>query len=194
VTENYSVPLTTLVKEFDLRVIHESSDYPSIRLTVEDVARPGLQLAGYFDHFEPMRLQVMGNVEMSYLGKLPETERRITFDRLFSYKFPALLIARDMQPDEACLDMAKKHNVTILGTREATSTIISTIIIQPFTIFVIIISYHSSIRVHQPNRVPSTISIRRQTRILIRHRIHTKPTGHQIRIVISCSEVGKACL
>ena len=127
-TENYSVPLTTLVKEFDLRVVHASTDYASIRLTVEDVARPGLQLAGYFDHFEPMRLQVMGNVEMSYLGKLPETERRITFDRLFSYKFPALLIARDMQPDEACLDMAKKHNVTLLGTKEATSTIISSII------------------------------------------------------------------
>ena len=127
-TEHFSVPLTTLVKEFDLRVIHPSSDYPSIRLTVEDVARPGLQLAGYFDHFEPMRLQVMGNVEMSYLGKLPETERRITFDRLFSYKFPALLIARDMQPDEACMAMAKKHNVTILGTREATSTIVSSII------------------------------------------------------------------
>ena len=64
-TENYSVPLTTLVKEFDLRVIHAATDYASIRLTVEDVARPGLQLAGYFDHFEPMRLQVMGNVEMS---------------------------------------------------------------------------------------------------------------------------------
>ncbi len=127
-TENYSVPLTTLVKEFDLKVVHAATDYASIRLTVEDVARPGLQLAGYFDHFEPMRLQVMGNVEMSYLGKLPETERRITFDRLFSYKFPALLIARDMQPDAACLDMAKKHNVTILGTKEATSTIVSSII------------------------------------------------------------------
>ena len=38
-TEHYSVPLTTLVEEFDLRVIHASSDYASIRLTVEDVAR-----------------------------------------------------------------------------------------------------------------------------------------------------------
>ena len=127
-TDTYNVPLSTLVKEFNLRVIHAATDYESVCLTVEDVARPGLQLAGYFDHFEPMRLQVMGNVEMSYLGKLPETERRITFDRLFSYKLPALLIARDMQPDAACLDMAIKHNITILGTGEATSTIVSSII------------------------------------------------------------------
>jgi len=68
--DTYSVPLTTLVEEFHLEVAYAATDYDSIRLTVEDVARPGLQLAGYFDHFEPMRLQVMGNVEMSYLAKL----------------------------------------------------------------------------------------------------------------------------
>ena len=65
--DTYSVPLTTLVKQFNLEVAYAATDYASIRLTVEDVARPGLQLAGYFDHYEPMRLQVLGNVEMSYM-------------------------------------------------------------------------------------------------------------------------------
>lgn len=126
--ETYSVPLTTVVKEFDLKIVYEATDYEKVRLTVEDVSRPGLQLAGYFDHFEPMRLQVLGNVEMSYLEKLTPAERRITFDRLFSYKFPALLIARNIPPDEQCLEMAKKHNVTLLSSQEATSTIVSSII------------------------------------------------------------------
>ena len=127
-TENYSVPLTTLVKEFDLKVVHAATDYASIRLTVEDVARPGLQLAGYFDHFEPMRLQVMGNVEMSYLYKLEKEERISTFDRLFSYKFPALLVCRGLSVDDDCLEMAKKYNVTVLRSKEATSTVVSAII------------------------------------------------------------------
>ena len=48
--------------------------------------------------------------------------------------------------------------------------------------------------VHQLHRVPSTISIRRQARILIRHRIYAKPTRQNIRVVIPRSEVGKACL
>lgn len=126
--DTYSVPLTTLVEEFRLRVEFASTDYKSIHLTVEDVSRPGIQLAGYFDHFEPMRLQVLGNVEMSYLDRLTEDARMAIFDRLFSYKFPALLIARGRQPDPACLAMAKKHNVTLLRTDEATSTIISAII------------------------------------------------------------------
>ena len=124
----YSVPLSELVDEFQLEVVYAASDYESIRLTVEDVARPGLQLAGYFDHFEPMRLQVMGNVEISYLQKLDPTERTIIFDRLFSYKFPALLIARNMPPDPQCLEMAKKHNITLLRSPEVTSTIVSAII------------------------------------------------------------------
>lgn len=124
----HSVLLTTLVKEFNLEVAYAASDYENICLTVVDVARPGLQLAGYYDHFEPMRLQVMGNVETSYLQKLTEAERAMTFDRLFSFKSPALLIARDIVPDPQCLEMAKKHNVTVLRSKQATSTIVSDII------------------------------------------------------------------
>ena len=78
--DTYSVPLTTIVREFKLDVAFPATDYESIRLTVEDVARPGLQLAGYFDHYEPMRLQVLGNVEMSYMEKLEPLKRAATFD------------------------------------------------------------------------------------------------------------------
>ena len=126
--ENYSVPLTTLVREFGLQVTYAATDYQKIRLTVEDVARPGLQLAGYFDHFEPMRLQVMGNVEISYLSKLSAAERLMIYDRLFSYKVPAVLIARNLPMNDECLIMARKHNVTILHSGEATSTIVSSIV------------------------------------------------------------------
>jgi len=126
--DTYSIALHTLVEQLHLEVAFASTDYKAVRLTAEDVARPGLQLAGYFDHFEPMRLQIMGNVEMSYLAKLSDQDRAVTFDRLFSYKFPALLIARGLEPDEMCLSMAKKHNVTVLRSQEATGVVFTTII------------------------------------------------------------------
>ena len=126
--DTYSVPLKDLVQEFDLQIEHAATDYEAVRLTVPDLSRPGLQLAGYFDHFEPMRLQVMGNVEISYLAKLSPAERAMTLDRLFSYKIPALIISRDTTPYPECLAMAQKHNVTLLRSREVTSTIISAII------------------------------------------------------------------
>ena len=126
--ENYSVPLTQLVNEFHLGVAFAATDYEKIRLTVADVARPGLQLAGYFDHFEPMRLQVLGNVESSYLDKLTSAERYIVYDRLFAYKFPAILAARGLVPGPELMEMARKHNVTVLTCPDATSYIVSSLI------------------------------------------------------------------
>ena len=125
--DTYSVPLTTIVKEFDLQVVYPATDYENIRLTVADVARPGLQLAGYFDHFEPMRLQILGNAEMSYVSKLTPNDRTAIFARLFSYKFPALIISRNIQPDQACVEMAQKHNVTLLRSQDTTGALISMI-------------------------------------------------------------------
>ena len=126
--DTYSVALKKLVEEFQLEIAYAATDYESIRITVEDVARPGLQLAGFFDHYEPMRLQVMGNVEMSYVRKLQPHERFAIYDRLFSYKFPALLVARGIAPHEEMLEMAQKYNITILLSPEPTSAIVSSII------------------------------------------------------------------
>ncbi len=124
----YAVSLSALVEKFGLEVYYASSDYEKIRLTVEDVARPGLQLAGYFDHFEPMRLQVIGNAEYSFLQKMCPQEREAVYDRLFSYMFPALIIARGLPVDPICEEMARRHNVTLLRCHDATSTIVSAII------------------------------------------------------------------
>ena len=124
----YTVPLTQLVEEAGLSVCYRASDYEKIRITVEDVSRPGLPMAGFFDHFEPMRLQVMGTVEMSYLDKLSSEGRSIVFDRFFSYKIPALIIARGNMPHPECLEQAQKYDVTILLSSESTSYIVSFLI------------------------------------------------------------------
>lgn len=124
----YSVALTTLVKEFHLDVLYAATDYEQIRIKVADVGRPGLPLTGYFDHFEPMRLQVMGNMETSYLQKMNDEMRLVAYDRLLSYKIPALLISRGISADSQCLQMAKQHNVTLLSSQETTSSIVSAII------------------------------------------------------------------
>lgn len=126
--KNYSVPLDQLVQQFNLTIAHKASDYDTIHITVDDVSRPGLQLAGFFDHFEPMRIQVIGRVEDAYLGKLPGEERSVIFDRFFSYKIPALIICRDITPVPECLEMAQKHDITVLRCLESTSYLVSSLI------------------------------------------------------------------
>ena len=125
---NYSVPLKRLVEEFHFAIAYRSTDFEQIRVMVDEVSRPGLPLTGFFDHFEALRLEVLGNVEMTYLEDQTAEQRLKIFDRLFAYKIPALIISRGMQPHPECIEMAKKHNITILLAQESTSYIISNLI------------------------------------------------------------------
>ena len=122
------VLLKELVEHLHLEVAFQSTDYDTIRLSVADLSRPGLQLAGYLEHFEPLRLQVMGNAEVNYLAGLPPQERRVSYDRIFAYRFPGMLVARGLHIDDECLEVAKKHDVTVLRSHEPTGILINSVI------------------------------------------------------------------
>jgi HPr kinase/phosphorylase len=124
----YSVPLKQLAEEFQLTTAYRATDYDEIRIQVDEVSRPGLPLTGFFEHFEALRIEVLGYVEMTYLDDQTHEKRLEIFDRLFAYKIPALVISRGQQPHPECMEMAKKHNITILLCQESTSYIISNLI------------------------------------------------------------------
>ena len=125
---NYSTLLKDLAAEFHLSMAHRASNYDEIRVTVDEVSRPGLPLVGYFEHFESSRLQVLGYVEMSYLDSMSHEQREEFFDQLFSRGIPALVISRGQQPHTECIAMARKHDITILLGEESTSYLISGLI------------------------------------------------------------------
>ena len=81
---SYSVPLTQVVEDFHLNICHASKDYEEVDIVVEEVTRPGIQFAGFFEHFERLRLQVVGNVEFAYLSTLSHERSLEIFDQLFS--------------------------------------------------------------------------------------------------------------
>ncbi len=125
---NYSTKLKDLVEEFHLSMAYRASNYDDIRVTVDEVSRPGLPLVGYFEHFEASRMQVLGYVEMSYLDTLTHDQRETFFSELFSRGIPALIISRGQQPHPECISMARRHDVTILLGEESTSYLISSLI------------------------------------------------------------------
>ena len=124
----YTASLTDLVRKFNMIPLYRSTDYESVQITVSDISRPGLQLAGFFDHFEPMRMYVLGTVEYTYLQKMDSDTRTKIFDRFFSYKIPGVIFARGYEPMPECLQSAEKHDVTVLQSREVTSYLISSLI------------------------------------------------------------------
>ena len=56
----YSVKLGKLIREFRLEVLRGAAGYEDRPIRTENVNRPGLQLTGFFDYFDPDRLQVIG--------------------------------------------------------------------------------------------------------------------------------------
>ena len=124
----YSVKLDVVAKAFNLNVVRASSDFDVVKIMVEEVSRPGLPMTGFFDHFEPMRLQVIGNVESDYINTLSKERRLEMYDKLFAYKIPALIFARNIEPGEECLAMAEKHDVSILTCVESTTYLVTSMI------------------------------------------------------------------
>ena len=123
-----SVFLSDIVKYFDLEVVYDSGDIEERRIRVADVTRPGLQLAGYYDHFGPDRIQMVGNMEHAYLEHLTSAERKRSLLALFNKEIPALIITRNHEAHTEMMQAAAEAKVPILRTEQATSDFSSALV------------------------------------------------------------------
>lgn len=114
---NRSVRVKDIVEKFQMEVINKGTDYDTEILTITDVNRPGLQFIGFFDYFDPRRLQIIGKSEVTFLRGYSAEERRKRFEDLFCYEIPALVISRNLDVFPECLEMAQKHGRTLLRTK-----------------------------------------------------------------------------
>ena len=114
---NRSVRVKDIVEKFQMEVINKGTEYDTEILTITDVNRPGLQFIGFFDYFDPRRLQIIGKSEVTFLRGYSAEERRKSFEDLFCYEIPALVISRNLDVFPECLEMARKHGRTLLRTK-----------------------------------------------------------------------------
>ena len=117
----YTVKLKTIVEEHDLTAIHTSKDYESALLTTADVNRPAMQLAGFYNYFDPHRLQMIGRVESTYLDTLTHEQRLDAFETFMKYDIAALVVCHGVTPFPECIEMAEKFDRNLFLTAEDTS-------------------------------------------------------------------------
>ncbi len=117
----YTVPLKTIVQEMNLETLHLSKNYDTAVLSMADVNRPAMQLTGFYNYFDPKRMQVIGRVESTYLDTLSHEERLKAFDRFMAYDIAALVICHECEPFPECLEMAKKYDRNVFYTPRDTS-------------------------------------------------------------------------
>lgn len=124
----FTVSLSELMEEFQLDDVTGCKRIDNILITTSDVNRPGLQLAGYFEHFGEDRIQLMGMGEMAYLMSLPYEERFVRLNELFSHGFPCMVVARGLEILPEMIEVAKKYDIPILRTNDITSRFLSGVI------------------------------------------------------------------
>jgi len=117
----FSVPLKNLVSQFQMEKVNLSSNYDSIEISCSDVNRPGLPLSGFFDYFDPKRIQIFGKVEMTYLEDLAKERRHEILNELFGKDCPAFVVTRDLTIFPEMREAAKQKDKTLLRTEAVTS-------------------------------------------------------------------------
>ncbi|MBQ1850434.1 MAG: HPr(Ser) kinase/phosphatase [Lachnospiraceae bacterium] len=124
-----SVSLSRVIEKMKLENVTPEIDIRKIKVTQPDINRPALQMAGYFEHFDAARLQVIGFVEYSYMGGLADERKREVYDQLLSYEtIPGVVFCRELQPDAIFLEMANKHKIPVFVTKKSTSAFMAEII------------------------------------------------------------------
>ena len=106
--DDRSVMLGDLARHFGFRVVRDYGRLERTRITVADVTRPGLQLSGYFKYFGPDRVQIIGNMEFSFLQSLSDSDAERCISRLFATGIPCLILSRG---HEALLCCCSARNV-----------------------------------------------------------------------------------
>lgn len=122
-----NITVKEISSDLNLEIIFEG-DNPILDITNSDINRPGLQLYGYYEYFDQDRVQIIGKAEWSYLASLSKDKRKEKIDAFFSYYFPCLIIAWNLEVFDELLESAKKHNRTILRTSLHTTTMMNKLI------------------------------------------------------------------
>lgn len=118
---SYSVKLSRIIERTGLKNLTENINTEKILIRETDINRPALQLAGFFDNFDNHRVQIIGNVEYSYISKVYEDQGAEMIEKIFQQGIPCLVYCRNLQPSQQIIDLGEKYNIPVLSSPQETS-------------------------------------------------------------------------
>lgn len=126
-TPVYTVKLKDIIKEFGTEEIFvpEGKD---ILVSKTELNRPGLALSGFFGHFDPERIQLIGRCEHTYLSSFSEEQLSDRIDSFLSQKPVAVIFSSNLEVFPAFIIFSEKYGVPILRTAQRTSEFMASLI------------------------------------------------------------------
>ena len=118
---NEKVSVSQLIEKEGLKNLTPSIDTDKIFMTIPDVNRPALQLAGFFKQFDSERVQIIGNVETAYLMTMDRPMRRARYAEITKYPIPCIIYARDIEPDSCMISACEEAGIPLLSSDRPTT-------------------------------------------------------------------------
>jgi len=119
------VTIAELMAEFELERLDTEGDI-SRRVTVTDINRPGLALAGFFTYHPSERLQILGRSEIGFFSGMAEELQRKRAGILCSYEqTPCIILSRGLEPPATIVDASNASRLPLMRTSEATTKFIT---------------------------------------------------------------------
>ena len=126
--EVYTIPLSKIIHELQLETAFLPKSADDILIQSRDVVRPGMELNGYHEYFDPNRIAVLGRAEMYMLESLKPSRRAMALDSYLSLKPPAVIVARGIDPGKDFMEIAETYHVPVLRTTESTSNVVASLV------------------------------------------------------------------
>ena len=126
--ESYTVKLSKIIEEFKLETICLPDDAENIVVACSRVNRPGLQMVGFYDHYEQERIQIIGKVEHLFLSQLNPEERLRRLEDFFRSSPVGVIFTTSIEIDEETVRYAEKYKVPLLRTATRTSDFMAALI------------------------------------------------------------------
>ena len=95
--KKHSIALSKLIEEFHLEAVYLPVEAEKIKINSPELDRPGLALAGFYDLFEPDRIQVIGRAEHKYLSNLDKDRLHEVLERFAEKKPKAVIITSSLE-------------------------------------------------------------------------------------------------
>ncbi|GBG96187.1 HPr(Ser) kinase/phosphatase [Lactococcus termiticola] len=121
------VTVADLMKKITFTPIYITETALKKEISTSDILRPGLEMSGYFDYFQPERIQLFGMKEWSYAMNVVGDERYDLFKAIMTEVTPVIIVARGLEVPDEMVAAAKRQDVAILQSREGTSRLSSII-------------------------------------------------------------------
>ncbi len=124
----YSVSLSKIIDAHGFEVVYAPEDLKNRTVISPDVNRPSLVFMGFEKYFDAHRLQFIGAQELDFITHFSEDEIDSKVKTFLSLKPVAVILTRGLEFPDSFLKYAKEFDVPLLGTKDATSDIMSSII------------------------------------------------------------------